>query len=472
MPSVEIPHAPGLSRRTLLKGGVALGATLTVAGTLSQDRRAVAATPNLRVGVIGGGMAGLETAWLLDGTHNVTLLEQDAVLGGHAQTVSVEVGGATRQVDVGAQYFSQQTYPNFWKLVTSTLGVPVVKANMSIALWNHGATALEFFSPEPFGNLTNALSMLAFTNAVQADWAGLDRRGTGSWDVTLRDYLDSRLIAKSSKDRFLYPFLAALNGASTEENKAVAARGGVAFLARPTTIINYQPYPYHNVRDGLRAVADAMLSQLTTTEVRTGTEIVGLAKAGAEFVATDASGRQYRFDQVVLALPPVPAKRLVAGLGSGGANIATIYERQPYFRATTAVHTEPTYQHPNPSKWASYNARNDGEYCEASMWYGAIQDQVAGLPIFKSWTTHRREAPGGVLATAEYWHPNITPAFIGAQRSLDALQGRDGIWFAGTHTYDVDSQESALVSACRVAQRLAPDSTRLRALAPKIKQVW
>ena len=73
---------------------------------------------------------------------------------------------------------------------------------------------------------------------------------------------------------------------------------------------------------------------------------------------------------------------------------------------------------------------------------------TAGLPIFKSWTTHRREAPTGVLATADYWHPNITPAFINAQIALNAIQGQNGIWFAGTHTYDVDSQESAIVAGC------------------------
>ena len=97
---------------------------------------------------------------------------------------------------------------------------------------------------------------------------------------------------------------------------------------------------------------------------------------------------------------------------------------------------------------------------------------MAGLPIFKSWTTHRREAPTSVLATADYWHPNITPAFIAAQVALNAIQGQDGIWFAGTHTYDVDSQESALVSACKVAQGLAPGSARLTALNPDIKVIW
>lgn len=111
MSSVEIPHAPGMTRRQLIKNGVAVGATLTIAGIGLNAPRAQAA-PGLRVGVIGGGMAGLETAWLLDGTHTVTLLEKATAIGGHAQTVSVTVGGGVRNVDVGAQYFAQESYPN------------------------------------------------------------------------------------------------------------------------------------------------------------------------------------------------------------------------------------------------------------------------------------------------------------------------------------------------------------------------
>src|SRR5690606_22489522 len=116
---------------------------------------------------------------------------------------------------------------------TTTLAVPVVTANMSIAVWQYGSSGVEFFSPDPFSNFVNAMSMLAFTTAAQADWAGSDRRGTGSWDTTLEQYVDSLWIVQSSKDNFIYPFLAALNGTSTSQNKTVAARGGVAFLARP-----------------------------------------------------------------------------------------------------------------------------------------------------------------------------------------------------------------------------------------------
>ena len=43
----------------------------------------------MRIAVIGSGIAGLSAAWLLKSRHDVTLYEQEARLGGHANTLTV-----------------------------------------------------------------------------------------------------------------------------------------------------------------------------------------------------------------------------------------------------------------------------------------------------------------------------------------------------------------------------------------------
>ena len=177
-----------------------------------------------------------------------------------------------------------------------------------------------------------------------------------------------------------------------------------------------------------------------------------------------ADGRQFTFDQIVLALPPYPARTLVDQLGAGGTEIRSIFEQQQYFAATTTIHTDPIYMPPDRATWASYNARNDGNHCEASMWYGAIQEQATGL------RSSSRGPPTDARRRRACWRPPTTGTehHAGVHRgpaSLDTRQGEGGIWYAGTHTYDVDSPESALISACRVASHLAPTSPRL--LAPR-----
>jgi predicted NAD/FAD-binding protein len=61
----------------------------------------------MRIGIIGGGAAGLATAWLLEQDHDVTLFEKDDRLGGHAHTVDIDVGGRPLSVDAGFQFFAR-----------------------------------------------------------------------------------------------------------------------------------------------------------------------------------------------------------------------------------------------------------------------------------------------------------------------------------------------------------------------------
>jgi hypothetical protein len=47
---------------------------------------------------------------------------------------------------------------------------------------------------------------------------------------------------------------------------------------------------------------------------------------------------------------------------------------------------------------------------------------------------------------------------------VEQLQGNHNLWFAGMWTYNNDSHESAVISAIKIAERLAPNSDRLNIL--------
>jgi predicted NAD/FAD-binding protein len=63
-----------------------------------------------------------------------------------------------------------------------------------------------------------------------------------------------------------------------------------------------------------------------------------------------------------------------------------------------------------------------------------------------------------------YEHPFVDAEHFRAQKSLAELQGQSNLWFAGAHTHDIDSHESAVQSAVHVARRLAPGSRNLARL--------
>ena len=101
----------------------------------------------------------------------------------------------------------------------------------------------------------------------------------------------------------------------------------------------------------------------------------------------------------------------------------------------------------------------DGLECEGSAWLGALQEKSpsgASVHVFKSWAQRRRADPEHILLERRFKHPLISRSTIKAARALSQLQGRKGLYFSGHYTTGMDLQESALYSAMKVAEALAP----------------
>lgn len=70
----------------------------------------------MRIAIVGGGGAGLTTAWLLEGEHQVTLYEKQDRLGGHAHTINLEVAGEQVSIDAGFEFISRNPTLNYISL--------------------------------------------------------------------------------------------------------------------------------------------------------------------------------------------------------------------------------------------------------------------------------------------------------------------------------------------------------------------
>lgn len=85
----------------------------------------------MRIAVVGAGVAGLISAWLLSRRHQVTVYEKNHYAGGHTNTVVIPDGpDAGTPVDTGFIVLNDRNYPTFTRLLQQ-LNVAVRTSDMS-----------------------------------------------------------------------------------------------------------------------------------------------------------------------------------------------------------------------------------------------------------------------------------------------------------------------------------------------------
>ena len=79
----------------------------------------------MKIAVVGTGIAGNVVAHRLAPEHDITVYESAGRIGGHTNTIDVELGGRHWAVDTGFIVYNDVTYPNFIALLDE-LGVVAV----------------------------------------------------------------------------------------------------------------------------------------------------------------------------------------------------------------------------------------------------------------------------------------------------------------------------------------------------------
>src|SRR3954451_24748411 len=164
----------------------------------------------MNIGIIGGGIAGLAAAWLLQDHHTVTLFEQRDRLGGHADTVEIEQDGEICLIEAGFEFFYDSLFPRFNRLL-ALLGAQVSKYPASATLYHADQRRTTLFPPYGrkhivwSGYQPRALCNLLLLQQVIARSIPLIERADPF--ITLEDHLRTLKLPKRFETDVLYPFL-------------------------------------------------------------------------------------------------------------------------------------------------------------------------------------------------------------------------------------------------------------------------
>ncbi len=417
------------------------------------------------VAIIGGGGAGLTTAWLLDNDYDVTVYEALDRLGGNANSITVDANGKPVTVEAGFEFFTPVLFPTFINLL-NILNVPLHQYTLTYTFYDTDGSNVLALPPIHDGIINwSSFTPKDIIEEIQLDIViheGRQLIQNQDVGITLEDFLDGLILTDGFKNGFLYPFLASNWGVPISEIKTFAAYNTLKYIVRGKDVKDYQ---WNEVVGGTQMYIHALASQITHGQIKLSSQIANITYDGKVYTISEADGTSAQYDMLVMATDATTASQLLSSIPET-LNVRTLLNQIEYFHTTIAIHGDTRFLPPKSKDWGVVNVRYDGINSALSIHKEWLSPSS---PVIKSWLTFNVLAPGQesnpmpdpLYALVYYIHPKTTLQYYQVQKSIGMVQGERNLWFAGYWTWDNDSHESAIMSAVRVAQSLAPGSTRL-----------
>ncbi|SFK30329.1 NAD(P)/FAD-dependent oxidoreductase [Lysobacter sp. cf310] len=409
----------------------------------------------MRIAVIGSGIAGLASAWLLSRRHDVTLFESNDYFGGHTHTHDIELHGRRYAIDSGFIVHNPRHYPLLTRMF-GELGVATQATTMSFSVRNE-ASGLEYnastldalfcqrrnlASPRFLGMVADLLRFYRQAPAL------LDREGDGP---TLGEYLSEHRYGAAFRDEHLVPMASALWSAPSSAVLAFPARYLVRFMANHQMLQVAGRSQWAVVRGGSARYVDAMRAGWRVRE-RLGCAVRALRR-DAEAVEIESIHGSERYDHAVLACHSDQALALLADADPREREILGAI---PYQANEALLHTDAAVLPRHRKAWAAWNAcvpRDPGEACTVSYCMNLLQGIDSPEPFVVTLNRSAAIDPARVLRRLRYAHPVYSHASVAAQARKSEIQGRRRTWFAGAY-WGWGFHEDGMRSAVEVAQAL------------------
>jgi len=389
----------------------------------------------VRIAVIGSGIAGMASAWLLAQEHHVVLFEAEPRLGGHTHTHDVEREGRRFRVDSGFIVHTPENYPLLTAMFQQ-LKVETQPTTMSFSVHN-ARSGLEYSAGTLSGLFCQRRNLLSprFYRMV-ADILRFYREAPALLDgdsagPDLGDYLHEHGYSQMFIDEHLIPMASALWSSPSDRVLKFPARYLVQFMANHHMLSAGSRPSWRVVKGGSSSYIRA-LESVWRVEARLSSPVqsVTRSEAGIE-VRTGAYAET--FDQVILACHSDQALRL---LESPSPREQEILGAIRYQANETVLHTDGRMLPPNPRAWAAWNAHiplDPSADCTVSYCMNLLQGLKSKEPFVVTLNRSADIDPAKIIATMRYAHPEYTRESVAAQGRRAEINGVDRIWYCGAY---------------------------------------
>ena len=414
----------------------------------------------MRIAIIGGGISGLVSAYLLNEDHDIVLFEANDYIGGHTHTVDVTLGTSRYAVDTGFIVFNEVTYPNFLKLL-ARLGVEYQPSTMTFSVKSE-RDGIEYSAH----NLNSIFAQRK--NLLDPSFYRM------IWDIFRFRREFGRLLEEERREEGLVPFLRSQGYSRRFIDYFIVPLGSSLWSTDPKCIDDFplatfvrffenhgflqikNPFEWRVIKGGSARYVEKLIAPFSG-KIRLGSPVRAVIRHRDRVEVRLDGGIVEPFDHVVLA---VHSDQALAMLGDPAPAEREILGAIPYQENLTMLHTDVRILPDRRRIWSSWN------YCipkqelkRAVITYDMNILQSLQAPEEFCVTLNRPEAIARdrVIGTYNYHHPVYTTAAPAAQKRHGEISGANRTHYAGAYWgygFHEDGVNGALAACAYFGKKL------------------
>ena len=401
----------------------------------------------LKIAVVGSGVSGLVTAWLLSKHHHVSIFEKNDYVGGHVHTHTFESSIGSQNVDSGFIVFNDRTYPNFEKIINS-LGVEFQDTTMGFSLKTDDdfeysgnsvsslfAKKRHLFSPKFYSFLLN---IIKFNKSSMSIMSSLNE------DVTLEEYLKSINVSQLSIDNYIIPMGASIWSTDPHKMLEMPAVFFLKFLSNHG-LLNISDRPqWRVVCNGSKSYVEKLIASMKCT-LHLDTPVKSISR-NEDGVNLEFSDKRVDFDKVILATHSNQSLQLLNDPTDEEVNVLSNIK---YQKNTATIHTDISILPKRKSAWSSWNYFKSKKQKSVLLTYNMnILQNLKSKEVFNVTIND----PGiinsnKILKTINYEHPLFTVDSVSAKKKIPSMNGSNHTYYCGAYCgngFHEDGVNSAL----------------------------
>ncbi|MDN5114908.1 NAD(P)/FAD-dependent oxidoreductase [Aliarcobacter butzleri] len=408
----------------------------------------------MKIAVLGAGISGLGSAYILSSKHEVDLYEKEDRLGGHARTTMVQDEDKIFGVDTGFLVFNHPTYPLLTKLFKE-LDVKIENSDMSFAFWDkdinraYNGSSLKgmFAQKRNLFSLTHykmIKDILDFNKKANQDL----KECNSNLDETLGEYIKD--FSNAFKQRYLLPMGAAIWSTPSDEMNNFPARTFLTFFKNHGLLGVSTHHQWLTVSNGSINYVNKIKEKISG-KIFLNSDVIKVQREVNGVYLIHKNGNKSFYDKVVLAMHAPEALEILENPTSKEVEILSAFK---YKENSAVLHNDNNILYPNRKMYAAWNytsSNKQNKLITLSYWINTLQNLKTKKDYFVS--LNETQNINNVIEKISYEHPQFDLTAIKMQSRKDEICGHNNTYFAGAY-WRYGFHEDGLLSATKVASKL------------------